>query len=117
MARASTLALHRPATDLLGLLGHGEPHAIRGEFLAATLGISERALRDSVEYLRREGQLIGSSARGYFLIRSWEELEATARQLRSRALAMLATKQALEHAAVERFGEAALTLFSLDEVG
>jgi biotin operon repressor len=120
MRRASTLAPHRPATDLLTLLGHGRANARTAADLASRIGLSERAVRGSVEYLRRDGHLIGSTTTdggGFFLIQTWEELEATARQLRSRALSMLTTKRALEHAAAKQFGPEALRLFDLEEVG
>lgn len=116
MDHATDLAPRRVSPDLLSLLGRGEDQAVRGEFLAATLAISERSVRDLVETLRRDGHLIGSSSRGYFLISSWDELEATARHIRSRALSMLATKSAMEHAAAEQFGPEALRLFAIEEV-
>lgn len=116
MDHATDVAPSRFTPDLLTLLGEGEDDAVRGEFLASTLAISERAVRELVESLRRDGHLVGSSNRGYFLISTWEELESAAGHLRSRALSMLATRSAMEHAAAAKFGAEALRLFSLEEV-
>lgn len=119
MARVPTRAPHRPATDLLTLFGWGRQNARTAAELAVRTGMAERTVRASVEWLRRQGHLIGSTTSnggGFYLIQTWEELEATANQLRSRALAMLTTKRAMEHAAAERFGPQALRLFDLEEV-
>jgi len=118
LASRSLLA-HRPTTDLLILLGRGRASARTAADLASRLGISERSVRGSVEFLRREGHLIGSTTTnggGFYIVQSREELEDTARQFRSRALAMLTTKRAMERSAAERFGPEVLRLFSVDEL-
>ena len=119
MGRAHALFAHRPATDLLSLLGRGRANARPAAHLAAAIGVSERSIRGSVERLRREGHLIGSTTTnggGFYIVQSREELEDTARQFRSRALAMLTTKRAMERSAAERFGPEVLRLFSVDEL-
>lgn len=52
---------------LISLLGHGEGNAISQEQLRALLGFgSVRATRQIVEDARRAGEIVLSSARGYF---------------------------------------------------
>lgn len=119
MARSHAFLAHRPATDLLSLLGLGRVNARPAAHLAAAIGVSERSVRGSVEHLRREGHLIGStttSGGGFYLVQTREELEDTARQFRSRALAMLTTKRAMERSAAQRFGPEVLRLFAVDEL-
>lgn len=65
--------------------------------LSKSLGISERAFRDTVRQLRLEGHPIATSSHGKgYKIGTREEVLRTARELRSRAYDQLRTARALE---------------------
>lgn len=69
----------------------------RREQLAARTGAGDRAVRDAVHELRRAGFAVvsDSGAAGHSLARSAQEVDALAKELRSRALDELVTVRAL----------------------
>ena len=70
---------------LLQLIPTGEENAISAEKLAGVIHCNKRNLRAMVSQLRRDGAVIGSSNRGYFIPATIEELERTLKRNTRRA--------------------------------
>jgi len=90
----------------------GSERAIKARDLARLLGLrSDRAMREAIRQLRREGYLIVSSVGanpGYFVAASREEWEAFRDgNLKPRAFDILETAKAMSDAAQRRFGSTA----------
>jgi len=66
--------------------------------LAATVGVTTRELQHLVHELRLQGEPIGSSSEGFFLIRNVEEYERTVHQLRSRVFSLFQVLRGLRRA-------------------
>lgn len=101
----------------------GADRAVKAPDIAATLGQStDRAVREAIRQLRRDGHLILSSISppyGYFLAASREEwCEFRDRNLRPRAMDILETAKAMAEAAQRRYGStAALDLEKVEQLG
>lgn len=78
--------------------GHiGEENAIKGEELAEFLGVKEVDIRQAKFHeIIEEGELIGSSANGYFIISSKEELDKVCKTYTSRIKEMSRVIRALK---------------------
>ena len=81
-------------------LAIGRNNAKTGKQLAAELGIDIRAVTAQIERERRAGQPICATMRsdekqGYFLAANREELDIYCKMLKSRAVALFTTRQAL----------------------
>lgn len=74
---------------LLNLIPTGEENAIPAEKLAGVLHRDKRVLRAMVSQLRRDGAVIGSNERGYFIPATIEELERTLKRNTRRAKSCL----------------------------
>jgi len=90
---------------------NGAKRAVTSRALAEQLHMDERRLRQVIAHLVAEGALIGASVgsredtpAGYYLIETWEELEAARAILRSRAKRIFERDTALRKAGERRFG-------------
>ena len=90
------------AADLRTLLKPGRRNAVRGADLALKFGMSDdRAIRDVVKDLRREGLAIGSATEqpaGFFIISNPDEKKAVLDDLRGRRAELDKDIEALETA-------------------
>lgn len=65
-------------------LNHGEENAIRTKEITKLLGIEGNQIRALVNSLRTKGVPVGSTHRGYFICKNYDELEHTINHLSSR---------------------------------
>jgi len=72
--------------DILELIPVGRDNAITGQYLQKITGLSERALRNEIEVLRREHCIANEqNAKGYFRPETIEEAVMQLNQTRNRA--------------------------------
>lgn len=81
------------------------PEGIKKRTLLSILPLHERIVRKAVEVLVLQGALIGSSPdRGFFVIRTVEDLKEATSDLRSRRVALSVRIDALEDAYKKAYG-------------
>lgn len=103
MRAASLLAearIRAEKTRLLTALARhiGKANGITGESLARELDLPQRTLRQIISLLRDDGVAVcGRPESGYYIAATAEELEATCRFLRARAMHSLVLESRLRH--------------------
>lgn len=85
----------------------GRDNGVTASALSVTLGVTARAVRFLVTELREDGIAVcGHPSTGYFIAANTEELEATCKFLRSRAMHSLQLEATLRHVPlVDLFGQ------------
>jgi biotin operon repressor len=71
---------------ILEIIPLGQKSSIRRIDLQKQLGINERIIRNSIESLRHQGYLIGTTGRGYYLCENYKEASAFLDYMRSRVI-------------------------------
>ncbi len=74
-----------PYATILSAIGTGCENARHKKQLVRLTGMNERALRKSIEHLRREGFVIISDKSGYYFPKTTDELEDYVRTVSKRA--------------------------------
>lgn len=74
-----------PYSTILSAIGRGSENARHKKQLVRLTGLSERALRKSIEHLRRENFVIISDENGYYFPQSQKELEIYVQTVSKRA--------------------------------
>lgn len=87
-----------PSEKILASLRTGEDNAVSLSEECRISGLDDRSTRLLIEYMRRHGQVICSSSKGYFFPANKLELQRYVLCERSRANSILQTLQAAENA-------------------
>ena len=74
-----------PYSTILSAIGRGSENARHKKQLVRLTGMNERALRKSIEHLRRENFVIISDENGYYFPQSQKELEIYVQTVSKRA--------------------------------
>ena len=74
-----------PYATILSAIGNGSENARHKKQLVRLTGMNERALRKTIEHLRREGFVIISDEHGYYYPQTADELEDYVRTVSKRA--------------------------------
>ena len=74
-----------PYSTILSAIGNGSENARHKNQLVRLTGMNERALRKSIEHLRRENFVIISDENGYYFPQSQKELEIYVQTVSKRA--------------------------------
>ena len=84
---------------LSSVLMQGRENAVSREELREKSGLKDRVLRSHIEQARREGLCVANrqDGNGYFIPATKEEVTAQIRQVRARALSLLAQLRALKN--------------------
>ena len=99
--RSTRLAVAR-LVDRLAAHHLGRDRGVRGDDLAAALGISPRDLRHLVSHARQEGTaIVGTPSTGYYIAATADELDECCAFLRARALHSLRLESRLRNLALE----------------
>ena len=76
--------------DIISFIPHGEANAISRKELVEKTGLTDRAMRESIEQARHRGKLICSSTKGgYYQPENIEEIERMYWADKHRALSIL----------------------------
>lgn len=76
---------------ILSAIGEGQENAVHMSELIRISGMTDRELRKTIEYLRRQGVVIISGNSGYYFPADETELKAFVRQEEHRAKSILVT--------------------------
>ena len=84
---------------LSSVLMRGRENAVSRDELRKRSGLKDRALRSRIEQARREGLCIANeqNGNGYYIPATKEEVTAQIKQVRARAMALLAQLRALKN--------------------
>ena len=80
-----------PYSRILSAIGEGQENAVHLSELIRISGMTDRELRKTIEYLRRQGVVIISGNSGYYFPADETELKAFVRQEEHRAKSILVT--------------------------
>ena len=86
-----------PYCRILSAIGEGQENAVHLSELIRISGMTDRELRKTIEYIRRQGIVILSGNSGYYFPADEAELKAFVRQEEHRARSILVTLRPAKH--------------------